>query len=425
MEDGKRRACVVWHRRAGKDSVGLQWIINQALSGPAGTYWHLFPTGQQGRDAIWEGQTNDGRRFLDFWPSELISHLRNDEMSLRVDRPDGQTSRYHIVGSDNYDRLMGSNPQGVIFSEWSLSDPGAWEYIRPILAINGGWAIFIFTPRGRNHAHTMYQMALDNPDWFAERLTVRDTGVMDEEMLDAERRSGTAEEIIQQEYFCSFDAPLVGSYYGDQMADMLEEGRITKVRHQPELGVETWWDLGYGDLNTIGFVQWVGNEIHCIDYYENNGKALSHYADVLRDKEREHKYHYKTHIFPHDLEAGELLAGKSRKAVAIELGLEPLIVVPRTPSVEDDIETVRNVIPRMWMDESKCDRWLEALRSYRRNWDEKKKVFARQPLHDWSSHAADMTRTGAMAKSRGGGRRKRREIGERRQGPRPRDVAPV
>tara|TARA_Y100000310_G_scaffold329437_1_gene399293 strand:- start:14416 stop:15750 length:1335 start_codon:yes stop_codon:yes gene_type:complete len=405
LENGCKRAAVVWHRRAGKDSVGLNWTVCQALQEP-GIYWHLLPTSVQGRKVVWEGKTNDGRAFLDHWPPELITKSRDDEMALWLRGPKNSESMWQVVGSDNYDRLVGANPRGVVFSEFSLAHPNAWEYIRPILAANNGWALFLYTPRGRNHGYDLYQAARRLQDegkgWFAQMLTVDDTHVVSPEIIEEDRASGMPEEMIQQEYWCSFNAALVGSYYGEQMARADTEKRICSVRHDTAALVETWWDLGIGDPTAIWFVQRVGREVHLIDYYESQGQGLAHYVSVLDEKRREHGYNYGDHVMPHDAGAKELGSGKTRVETLSTLGLKP-VVLP-LQKLEDGIEAVRNLLAKCWFDETKCDFGLRCLREYSKNYDEKNKVYQNQPRHDFTSHAADAFRYGAMHRASTGPR---------------------
>lgn len=385
LEQGGKRAVAIWHRRAGKDATSLNFTVVQAVQEP-GLYWHLLPTYNQGRKIVWDGRTKEGKPFLDAWPSELITSVNSTEMKIEL----SNGSIWQVVGTDNVDRLVGANPRGCVFSEYSLQDPRAWDYIRPILAENGGWAIFIYTPRGRNHGYDLYNMAKSNPDWHCELLTTEQTGVLTEKIIEDERKAGMPEEMIQQEFFCSFDAGLVGAYYSQQMGFLLAEKRLTKVPYDPMLEVHTAWDIGIADSVAIGFVQVYDQEIRMIDYYENSGEGMLHYIKVLRDK----PYLYGKHFGPHDLAVREFTSGKSRLEVAGQLGLK-FTVIPRI-SVEDGIEATRNMLPRTYWDEAKCSRWIEALRQYKKVWDDKKKAFSSQPLHDWTSHAADMTRMLAL-----------------------------
>jgi len=381
LEDGGRRAVAVWHRRAGKDLLSINWCAVSTLTRP-GLYWHLFPTYNQGRKIAWDGMTRDGRKFLEHFPKEMWEAVNNTEMRLTLKNG----SIYQVVGTDNVDRLVGANPVGVVFSEYSLQDPRAWDYIRPILAENGGWALFIYTARGRNHGYDLLNMARRNEKWFQQTLTVDDTRAISADAVEEERHAGMPEEMIQQEFYCSFDAPLVGSYYGSAMAKLLADGRLTSLPYESRLEVHTAWDLGVGDSTAIVFYQKRGQEIRVIDYYENSGEGLAHYAKIIKEKE----YAYGEHLAPHDIQVRELGSGKSRLEVARELGIR-FRVVPNL-RIDDGIEAVRTTLSKCWFDEKKCSHLIEALRQYRKDFDEKNKVFRDRPLHDWSSHPADAFR---------------------------------
>jgi len=385
---GVKRAAVVWHRRAGKDLFGINFIASRAVE-RVGLYWHLFPTYNQGRKIAWEGFTKEGRRFLDHFPPALVDSQNDTEMRLKLKTG----SVYQVVGTDSVDRLVGSNPIGCILSEYSLQDPKAWHLIQPILAENGGWAIFIYTPRGLNHGNKLFEMAKETPGWFAQCLTINDTKredgkpVVDQEMIDGIRASGMPEELIQQEFYCSFEAPLVGAYYSNQMQQAQKDNRITVVSHVPSLPVHTAWDLGYNDAMTIWFWQEIGAEIHLIDYMEASGEGLAYYIAEMQKK----PYTYGRHKAPHDIEVTELGTGKSRREVAMALGLR-FDVVPKH-DVLDGIEACRNVLPRCWFDKVKCKRGIEALKSYTKVWDDKADAYRDSPIHNWASHGADGFRT--------------------------------
>jgi hypothetical protein len=305
-------------------------------------------------------------------------------------------SVYQVIGAEEPDRLIGANPVGIIFSEWSVMPPRVWEFIRPILAENGGWAVFIYTPRGRNHGYRTFQMAQKTKGWFAEKLTVDVTSAITLEAVEDERAAGMPEELIQQEFYCSFDAPLVGAYYGDMMSKMMEEERIGAIPWEPERPVTTAWDLGVADATAIWFHQQVGHEHRLIDYYQSSGVGLDHYAKVLAEK----PYTYKEHLVPHDATVRELGTGKSRLEVARKLGMT-MRVVPKLP-MADGISACRFLLPKIWMDEEKCRIGLEGLRQYskERILDEQgaegEAIFRDKPLHNWASHPADALRTLAV-----------------------------
>lgn len=203
MQRGVKRACLVWHRRAGKDKSVLNLTIGEMFK-RVGSYYHCFPEYGQGRKILWDGIDKEGFKVLSHFPPEIIKHKNSSEM--KIETING--SIWQIIGADNYDSLVGPNPVGLVMSEWGVSDkyPKAWDYFRPILAENGGWAVFPYTPRGRNHGFNLYQMAMGNPDWFCQLLTVEDTHAISPADIQAERDSGMGEEMIQQEFYCSFIA---------------------------------------------------------------------------------------------------------------------------------------------------------------------------------------------------------------------------
>lgn len=382
--DGPRRAVAVWHRRAGKDEVCLHWAACAALR-RVGNYWHMLPEASQARKAIWDAvNPHSGRRRIDeAFPPAIRAAIREDDMRVRF----VNGSSWQLVGSDNFNSLVGAPPAGLVFSEYALANPAAWDYLRPILAENGGSALFVFTPRGRNHAWKLYELAKANPGWFAERLTVDDTGAIPPEVIAEERASGMSEDMIRQEYYCSFDAALPGAYYGRLLQQAEGEGRIGRVPWTPELLTYTAWDLGIGDSTAIWFCQVTGSETRVIDYYENFGVGLDHYAKVLREK----PYVYAEHLLPHDAQVADLSTGRSRLQTLGALGIAGR-VLPREPNIEDGINAARNLLPRCWFDADKCARGLEALRQYRCDYDPAREIYSARPRHDWTSHAADAFR---------------------------------
>lgn len=369
----------------------------------------MLPTYDQGRKIVWEGITGDGKKFLDAFPGHdhpglphpetgdygLVKRKRDDKMFLELTNG----SVFQVVGTDDVDRLVGSNPIGVVFSEFSLHNPAAWDYIRPILAENGGWALFIFTMRGKNHGYQLYKMAQkimaatppgELPGWFAENLTVLDTKredgspVITPEAIQAERDAGMQEEIIQQEFYNNPNAAALGAYYKNEIAACEREGRVGKVPWDPSLPVDTYWDLGINDTMSIIFTQQHRAEIRVIDYYANEGQGLNHYAKVLQEK----PYSYGDHYAPHDIKVRELSGdGVSRWESARKLGIT-FKIVPKFAQ-EDKINAVRMVFPRMWFDEHKTEILVEAVKDYQKKWDPLKRVFLDQPLHNWASHPCD------------------------------------
>jgi hypothetical protein len=403
FERGVRRQILIWHRRAGKDEVALNKAAVAAHQRVA-NYWHCLPEYSQARKAIWEAiNPHTGRKRIDeAFPGEL--RARTDAQTMTIEFKCG--SIWRVVGSDNPDSLVGAPPAGIVFSEWAISNPTAWAYLAPILAENNGWAEFITTPRGRNHAKSMYDMALGNPAWFAQILTVDDTKSISLEAVEEQRLEyhslfglDAGDALIEQEYWCSFEAAVLGSYWGRELAALEKLGQIRGVPVDPEAPVHVAWDLGVGDSTALWFFQMVGREIHIIDFYEANGYAVGHFANVKKDK----GYSYGDDFVPHDAlqrswtDGDPDDGGKARQRIEVMLdhGLKPKIVPLH--GIQDGISAVRQTLPRCWFDRERCKDGIERLRQYRADWDDKKKVFRNIPRHDWTSHAADAFRYLAMA----------------------------
>ena len=384
MNTGCRRAILVWNRRAGKDTSSWNFLIYTAIE-KKGIYYYVFPTFSQGRKVIWDGMTNEGFKFIHFIPKELISRQNNQEMKIELING----SLIQIVGSDNYDAIMGTNPVGCIFSEYSMQNPNAWQYIRPILDANGGWAIFVFTPRGSNHAKELFDMAKNNKNWFCQKLSITDTKVIGEEELKKIRDEGTSEDMIQQEWYCSFSLGIMGSYYSKYVQEAHEEKRIGTIPWDKTQPVHTSWDIGYGDSTSITFFQVSsGKEVHLIDFYECHGEGIPHYASIIKSK----PYLYGHHFAPHDILAHEFGSGHSRVETAKSLGISFTVLKTMQWKLEEGVECVRGYFPRFWIDEKKCSHVIKALENYHKEYDEKNKVYKQKPKHDKWSHCCDSIR---------------------------------
>ena len=264
QRDDFKRGVLVVPRRNGKDLLCWNTIIAKAMK-RVGLYYYMAPYYNQVRQIIWEGFDGSGRRFFDYIPPQLIKGYT--KLDMRIDLANG--SQIKLQGSDNIDRIVGTNPFGIVFTEFSLHKPQAWDYLRPILAENGGWAIFNGTPRGLNHLFDIHQKAQTTPGWYSQFLTRDDTGIPSLEAIEEDRRSGMPEELIQQEYYCSFFSGSAGAYYSQQLMGMREQGRITQVPYEPRLPVYTAWDLGIRDATAIWFCQPFNASFRLIDYYEN------------------------------------------------------------------------------------------------------------------------------------------------------------
>ena len=385
----------IWHRRSGKDKVNIADVVPGRLIKDPTLVKFVYPTLVMGRDNLWEGIGSDGFKFIDHIPEFIRAGQANQS---RMTIPIIKGSIFQIAGTDNPDSLRGGNAKMYIFSEWSEHDPYAWDVVEPILRENDGIAIFNMTPKGDNHARALYEYAKNNPKWYVEVLTANDTKLFSPAQLEEIRQdvinrftaNGRSESealaYFDQEYMCSFTSPVIGSYYGAAIRKAEEENRITSVPHNSGVSVSTFWDLGIDDSTTIWFLQTVGQELHLIDYYENSGEGLPHYAQVVHGK----GYTYQNHYAPHDIEVRELGSGKSRMEIARSLGIN-FKLCPNLP-IDDGIEAARTIFSRCWFDQTKCDRGIQALKNYKKDWDEKNKTFRNNPKHDWSSHGADAFR---------------------------------
>jgi phage terminase large subunit len=372
----------VWvcHRRLGKTTLALYMLIADAYrcahSRPR--YGYLAPLYRQGKVIAWD----------------LLKHLTRplpgtkiNEAELRVDLTGDR--RIQIFGADNPDALRGLYLDGAVFDEYAQMRPRIWsEVVRPALADRQGWATFIGTPMGHNHFYDLYQQAQSDQGWHSACYRASDTGILPLAELDAARQVMSPEQYAQ-EFECSFESALIGSYYGAYLDTAREEQRLTRVPWDPMVPVHVSFDIGVADSTAIWFLQPVGRMIHVIDYLEATDRGLEWYSKALREK----PYTYGRFYWPHDMIARDFSAnGQSRLAMAESLGLRPSVVATRG-SIADGIQSVRSMFSRLVFDKDKCHEGLQALAAYRREWNETRKDWVDHPLHDWSSHAADSLRT--------------------------------
>ena len=398
---GARRLVTVWPRRTGKDKAWTAIGFEGVLKRP-GLYLHVFPTFALAKKALWNA-TSDGERHLDIFPRELMAADPN-ETELRVTFVNG--SLWQLMGAEDPDSLRGLNPYGVVLSEYSEMDEEVWRVLSPILAENGGWIGFNFTPKGRNHAYRLWETAREHmlagdPTWYASKLTVDQTRrdapgesgapVIPPEEIAAERQHGMPEEFLLQEYYTSFDASLVGAYYGDQLRAAEADGRVTRVPWEPTVPCVTAWDLGYDDATAIWVVQAVGRELRVLDYLEAQGEFVPYFAKQLKTLE----YVYGEHLLPHDAAAENIRAEQTIEGQLRALGIRPTRIVPKAP-VETGIQAVRALFPRLVFDAARCRLGLERLAAYRKRKDQQTQEYRGAPVHDAASDAADALRTLAM-----------------------------
>ena len=371
---------------SGKDICAVALLVRAALK-RIGTYFYVFPEFSSGRRILWDGIDIDGHRILHKYIPEEIVESRN-EQQMRIRLING--SQIVVLGSDNFDStIIGTNAVGMIFSEYALQDSRAWSYAIPILNASNGWALFISTPRGKNHLWELYNVASTTPGWFCEKLTIDDTQHVPIEEIQKEIESGQmSQDLAMQEWWTSFELGVEGSFYSKYIDNLRHKTQITSVPWEPYHPVHTAWDLGFNDPTTIIFFQQIGAVIRIIDCYENTKKGLDHYAKVVKEK----PYTYGKHIAPHDIAVHDLGTGISRWKTMHDLGITFIRYDTKQPNIEDGIEAVRRNLPKMWFDERACEPLLKALENYRQEYDVKRKVYKTNPLHDWSSHWADAMR---------------------------------
>lgn len=380
-----KKLLLVWPRRAGKDIVAWNLLIREALR-KVGNYYYCLPTFKQSKLVIWESLTNDCLSFKDFIPKELIAHVNNTEMSIRLIN----NSQIKLIGSDTYDTsLVGGNPRMCVFSEYALSNENAYKLgARPILNANDGKVLIISTPRGRNALWELYNIAYNSPDWFCQKLTLNETQHISPEEIQAEIENGEiSADLAAQEYYTSFSLGVEGAYYTKYIDKLRLNNQICTVPYESQFVVHTAWDIGLSDSTFIVMFQLAGQTIRIIDVIEGSDQGLEYYIKKLREKE----YIYGQHLGPHDLKVREFAGGGiTRIEKARQLGIN-FTVCPKIP-IYDGIEAVRTTLPRCWIDEKNCKLLIKALESYRREYDSKNKVYKEKPLHDFASDGADAMR---------------------------------
>jgi len=348
---------------------------------PNGRFAYIAPYYTQAKDVAW--------MYVKQFAS-AVPGAESNESELRADFPHNG-ARVRLYGADNADRMRGLYFDGVVLDEPADMRPSVWgQIVRPTLSDRQGWAVFIGTPKGKNEFWVRYDYATQSPDWFDFMLRADDSGLLLESELADARQTMTVEQ-YEQEYLCSFDAAILGAYFGKEIAEAERAGRIKEVPYDPALPVHTAWDLGIGDSTAIWFFQVAHDSIRVIDHYENHNQALPHYAAVLATK----PYRYAVDWVPHDARVKELGTGRTRIETLQNLGRKPDVVPAH--KVMDGINAARLTLRRVWFDRDKCRDGIEALRQYRADFDEKTRAFRDTPRHDWASHTADAFRYLAMA----------------------------
>jgi phage terminase large subunit len=365
------------------------------------TYWTALPEYAQARKALWAAvNPHTGKRRVDeAFPHEIRETTNEQEMFIRF--KNGST--WQLIGSDRYNSLVGAGVAGVTFSEFALANPSAWGYIRPMLEENDGWAAFITTPRGRNHAKAMFDMATANPKWFAEILTIAHTGALTPEQIQESLDEYVAlygEDLgraqFEQEYECSFNAAILGAFYAREMVAVRKEGRVALIEALPDRPVHRAWDIGRRDDTSIWWFQVVGSKVYVLDCYSMPFGTLEPHAEEVHRRNREHGWKPGgIDYVPHDAKVLEWGGGRTRVEQMEAHGLRPMVVPDATKL--DGIAAARLTLKRCVF-HPRCETpGLAALEQYRREWDDERKTFKADAVHDWTSHLADAFRYLSLA----------------------------
>jgi phage terminase large subunit len=383
FHDRKERwAVIVAHRRCGKTVACINDLIVKALleNKPHAQYAYIAPFYSQAKSVAW--------RYLERFSEPVMTKANQSE--LWVELING--ARIRLFGADNPDSLRGNFLDGVVLDEMADMKPSVWgEIIRPLLADRLGWATFIGTPKGHNAFYDIYNEATKKPNWYTKVLRADQTNLLPQSELD-DAKASMSENQYEQEFLCSFEAAILGAYYGQEMRRLTDLERITTVDYDPMFPCHTAWDLGFNDSTSLWWFQVVYGEIRVLDHHSSNGQAIPFYTMLLQQKEDEFGYKYGYHYLPHDARAKTLASGGKSiiEQISAKIDIKHLKIVPNL-SLQDGIQATRLALTRAWFD-NRCEEGIECLRQYQREWDDDKKVFRDRPKHDWTSHSADAFR---------------------------------
>ena len=391
-----KRWVVVWHRRAWKDKTFFNLLIEQAIKNKW-WYWYILPTYAQGKKIIWDSIDKDWKKFRDHIPKEILTWENWTELKFNF----ANWSFIQILWSENIDSLRWISPKGIIFSEYAFQNPTAWEVMRPILAENWWWVLFNSTPNGKNHFYDLCNIAKEDNDYFYQILNANDTWVISKEYIESERRQWMSEEMIQQEYYCSFDVWAIWSYYAEQIKQARDEWRITELPIKKDVPVDLYFDLWVNDSFTISFKQNDWLFYNFINYYEWNWKTLDHYFSIIDE------YLWRIWLklwkiyLPHDanFKAQSYLVSwiTILEKFQDKYWSYRVEIIPNKATINDWIQEARRIFPQCRFDKDNCQQFIRCLENYKKDWDDTKKVFRNQPLHDWASHWADNLRYFAIS----------------------------
>lgn len=381
----QRWACMVCHRRAGKTVSAINDLIKGAVTDKSRNplLGYVAPYRAQAKSIAWE--------YLKWYGRPIIKKVNESDLIVTT----VNNAEVRLFGADNADAMRGLGFNGIFMDEYGDFKPSVWgNVIRPALSDKEGWAVFAGTPKGKNQFWKVWDDAQNNPDWFTFMLKASQSGLLPQAEL-ADARKTLSEDQYLQEYECSFEAAILGAFYGTEMREAEEAGRIREVPYDPSLPTYTAWDIGRTDDTSVWWYQAVRGEVHLIDFYSCSGEDPESMAKLVMAK----PYHYAKHWLPHDAKAKTFAAaGKTtiEQLAALMGGIGMLDIVPNL-SIQDGIQAARMMLPRCWFDAVNCKDGIEALRQYEREYDEDKKAFRATHKHNWASHPADAFRMAAIS----------------------------
>jgi phage terminase large subunit len=389
-----KNGCMVVHRRGGKDINCMDIWLGRGLK-RLGTHVYLFPLHKQARSVIWQGMDFDGRPFMEAIPDALVA--KKSEARMEIDLFNG--SKLVLAGSNNYDGLMGTNPVTIIYSELSLHNPLARQYLNPIMVQNEGREILQFTPRGQNHAYDTFMIIKDLPDYHVEHLSVEQTfkcdgvtPIITPAQIQRAKDMGMSDEMIRQEFYVDFDVGNLGAYFTREISDMKREGRICLLKPDLSLPLHSIWDLGGTDATAGLLFQVIGKYIHVLYLLHDTGRGLKYYLDEANKIKQSFRCEWGHHFMPHDV--AQKHQGWEHAESRLMMARQHGWLIQQVPKVnfEDGIEAMRYVLPRIRLDKLNCAQALRALSEYQREYDDELARFSKAPLDNWAVHIADAFR---------------------------------
>jgi len=381
FDAGITRGVYVWARRSGKDVTFMHQIAKMAHR-RIGTYFHMLPTFTQAKRNVWDAIDDQERRILDHVFPKVIRTSTN-ETDLKIQFRCG--SIYQLIGADAYNSVVGSNPVGLVMSEYALIDPRAWMFFRPILVQNKGWAAFIGTPRGYNHFHEQLEIAKREEDWDWSQIDAVQAGYMTQAEIDKEIATGMPEELARQEYLVDFSAANVGAILGSRIERLEKDGRINDryVYDPAGAGIVVSSDIGYRDAAAFWFWQAIPGGFQLLAYDEDTGLDAADWIERLRAQ----PLPISKVMLPHDAKAKHMSSRHSVLEQFLQAGFN-CGIVPQTRIV-DRVNAARSVVNRCSFARSACAKGLAMLRDWGYKYDEARKTFSREPDHNYASHGGD------------------------------------